>query len=64
MSQFRHVTRIRFSKVLIPNTVTAIAIFAGYVAILMAFQGQFIAAAGFILLACVLDMVDGRLARL
>ncbi len=64
MSQFRHVTRIRFSRVLIPNTVTAIAIFAGYVAILMAFQGQYIAAAGFILLACVLDMIDGRLARL
>jgi len=64
MSQFRHVRRIRFSRILIPNIVTAIAIFAGYLAILMAFQGQYIASASFILLACLLDMVDGRVARM
>ena len=63
MSQFRHVRRIRLSRILIPNTVTAVAIFAGYLAILMAFQGHFIASASFILLACVLDMVDGRVAQ-
>jgi CDP-diacylglycerol--serine O-phosphatidyltransferase len=64
MSHFRHVRRIRLSRILIPNTVTAIAIFAGYIAILMAFQGQFIASAAAILLACMLDMLDGRLARM
>lgn len=64
MSHFRNIRRIRVSKTVIPNSVTAAAIFAGYVAILMAFQGQYLMAAGFILLACVLDMFDGRLARM
>ncbi|MCU0514634.1 MAG: CDP-diacylglycerol--serine O-phosphatidyltransferase [Anaerolineae bacterium] len=64
MSGFRHLNIGHLSRVFIPNAITATAIFAGYIAILETFQGQYTAAAGFILLACVLDMVDGRIARL
>lgn len=53
-----------FSRILVPNAITATAIFAGYISILEAFQGHYAVAAGFILLACVLDMLDGRVARM
>lgn len=47
----------------LPNLVTIGAILAGYLAILEAFHGNFIQAAVLILLACFLDMLDGRIAR-
>lgn len=56
--------KIRFPRILIPNAITAATIFAGYVAIVETFQGHYVAAAWFILLAGVLDMCDGRVARL
>jgi CDP-diacylglycerol---serine O-phosphatidyltransferase len=64
MSGLRDLANIRLSKTVIPNAITGTAIFAGYVSILEAFQGHFVVAAGFILLACVLDMLDGRVARM
>jgi CDP-diacylglycerol--serine O-phosphatidyltransferase len=49
---------------LLPNLLTIIAICAGLTAIRSAVQGEFEKAVTLILLACVLDGVDGRLARL
>jgi CDP-diacylglycerol--serine O-phosphatidyltransferase len=49
---------------LLPNMVTIAAICAGLTAIRFGFQGDFGRAVQLILLACVLDGVDGRLARL
>jgi CDP-diacylglycerol---serine O-phosphatidyltransferase len=53
-----------FPKPLIPGAITAAAIFAGYVAIVQTFQGDYLSAAWFILIACFLDMFDGRVARM
>ncbi|MEY8829293.1 CDP-diacylglycerol--serine O-phosphatidyltransferase [Sedimentitalea sp. XS_ASV28] len=49
---------------LLPNAVTIIALCAGLTAIRMGFNGQFRGAVIMILVACVLDGMDGRLARL
>lgn len=49
--------------VLVPNAITVGAILAGYLSILEAFHGKYLVAAGLILVACVLDMLDGRVAR-
>jgi CDP-diacylglycerol--serine O-phosphatidyltransferase len=48
---------------LLPNALTLAALCAGLTAIGVAFQGAFDQAAGLILLAAVLDGLDGRLAR-
>src|SRR5918998_4709084 len=48
---------------LLPNALTLAALCAGLTAIRFAFQGAFDVAAGLILLAAVLDGLDGRLAR-
>ncbi len=47
----------------LPSAITVFAILAGYVSILESFHGNYLAAAGLILLAAVLDMLDGRVAR-
>lgn len=47
----------------LPNLVTLGAILAGYLGILEAFHGNFMHAALLILTACLLDMLDGRIAR-
>jgi CDP-diacylglycerol---serine O-phosphatidyltransferase len=49
---------------LLPNLITVGAISAGLTAIRFAFQGDFEVAVQLILLACVLDGLDGRVARL
>ncbi len=49
---------------LLPNLVTIAAICAGMSAIRFGFQGQYHAAVVLILVACVLDGLDGKLARL
>lgn len=64
MSGLRNLNSRRFSRIIVPNAITATAIFAGYISILETFQGHYAAAAGFILLACLLDMLDGRVARM
>lgn len=48
---------------LIPNLITLAAICAGLTAIRLAFQGQIEHAVGLIVLAGILDGIDGRLAR-
>jgi len=49
---------------LLPNMITIAAICAGLTAIRFGFQGDFVRAVQLILAACILDGVDGRLARL
>lgn len=49
---------------LLPNMITIAAICAGLTAIRFGFQGDFVRSVQLILAACVLDGVDGRLARL
>lgn len=62
--QQRRLATLRFSRIVVPNLITGGAIFAGYISILETFQGQYTAAAIFILIACLLDMLDGRVARM
>jgi len=51
-------------RVVLPNIVTLLALCSGLTAIRMALEGRFEWAIGAILLAAVLDALDGRLARL
>jgi CDP-diacylglycerol--serine O-phosphatidyltransferase len=51
-------------RVLLPNLVTLLSLCAGFTAMRMAVEGRFESAVGFILLAAILDGLDGRLARL
>ncbi len=51
-------------RALLPNMVTLLAICAGLTAIRMAIEGNFELAVGAIILAAILDAIDGRLARL
>jgi len=48
---------------LLPNLITVGAICAGLTAIRYAFQDNFVGAVYLILLACILDGLDGRIAR-
>ncbi len=54
---------IRKLRTHVPNMITVGAILAGYLSILVAFHGDFLASALLILVACLLDMLDGRIAR-
>lgn len=60
--------RRRFGKVpirvILPNMVTLLALCSGLTAIRMAFEGRWEFAVGAVLVAAVLDAVDGRVARL
>ncbi|MBW1660500.1 MAG: CDP-alcohol phosphatidyltransferase family protein, partial [Deltaproteobacteria bacterium] len=49
---------------LLPNLLTSGSMFLGFYAILHAFQGDFTRAAIAILMASILDGLDGRVARL
>lgn len=51
-------------RFVLPNIITVLAICAGLSGVRMAFDGRFDAAIGFVLLAALLDGVDGRIARL
>ncbi|MGE0233429.1 MAG: CDP-diacylglycerol--serine O-phosphatidyltransferase [Flavobacteriaceae bacterium] len=51
-------------RMLVPNIITLAALYAGLTAIRMSLEGRFEFAVGLILLAAVLDAVDGRAARL
>jgi CDP-diacylglycerol---serine O-phosphatidyltransferase len=55
--------QIHIPRLVIPNAVTALGVFLGYLAIIYTFEGQYIAAAWLIVIAGVLDLMDGRLAR-
>ncbi|HLD76819.1 MAG TPA: phosphatidylcholine/phosphatidylserine synthase [Rickettsiales bacterium] len=48
---------------LLPNAVTLIAICIGLSAIRFAFEGEFVKATAFVIIAAFMDAVDGRLAR-
>lgn len=51
-------------RVLLPNAITLLSLCAGMTAIRMAGEGRFDVAVGAIVLACVLDALDGRIARM
>lgn len=51
------------TKKWIPNLLTVINLFAGVVAILLAFGGKWLIAAGLIMGAALFDSLDGRIAR-
>jgi CDP-diacylglycerol---serine O-phosphatidyltransferase len=51
-------------RYLLPNLITLLALCSGITAIRLAFEGRFEIAVGAIILAVVLDALDGRLARL
>lgn len=55
--------QIHISRAVIPNAVTALGVFMGYLAILYTFEGSYILAAWLIVLAGIFDLMDGRLAR-
>lgn len=54
---------VRRLRTLLPNLITIGAILAGYISVVEAFNGAYLNAAGLILVACLLDMLDGRVAR-
>jgi CDP-diacylglycerol--serine O-phosphatidyltransferase len=54
----------RVPKAAIPNAVTALAIFAGYWALVSVLQGHYVQAAWLIVLAAFFDFLDGYVARL
>lgn len=56
-------TLSRKLRLVIPAAITTGAILAGYLSIIEAFHGQYAVSAALILLACILDMLDGRVAR-
>lgn len=49
---------------ILPNSCTSMNLFCGYLSIVLASRGEFLAAGWLILLANVFDILDGRLARL
>ena len=51
-------------RLMIPNVITVLAIWAGLTGIRLAFEGRFELAVGMVLLAAFLDGIDGRIARL
>ena len=57
--------RRRFRGVyLLPNLITSMSLFAGFYAIVASMDGRFYAAAWAILIALILDGLDGRVARM
>lgn len=54
---------IHLNRTWIPNSVTALSVFLGYLSIVYSFQGAFVLAAWLIVMAGILDAMDGRLAR-
>lgn len=60
----RKVIKKKIPKSVIPNSVTAMNMFFGYVAVTYAFKGEFTVTIWAIYFAMFLDVLDGRLARL
>jgi CDP-diacylglycerol--serine O-phosphatidyltransferase len=58
------IRRIRVTRSFIPNMFTVMNLFGGFIAIARISEGQFLAAAGFIMLSAVFDVLDGAVARL
>jgi CDP-diacylglycerol--serine O-phosphatidyltransferase len=56
--------RFRRGVYLLPSMFTMANMFCGYACVVYAFRGEFITAAPFIGIAIVLDMLDGRIARM
>ena len=56
--------RLRKGVYLLPNALTTGALFAGFFSIISGINGRFVAAAVAILVAALLDALDGRVARL
>jgi CDP-diacylglycerol--serine O-phosphatidyltransferase len=59
----RNAHHLRKTKYLVPNSITALNMFFGFIAISYALEGLFSTAAWVIFLATLLDILDGRLAR-
>lgn len=55
---------LRRAVFLIPNLFTALALLAGFYAVIKAFEGEYAVATWSIIVAAILDMLDGRIARL
>ena len=55
--------KIRSKTILIPSLITMCGIFCGFLAIVSAFNGKFAYAAKCVLVAIILDGLDGRVAR-
>src|SRR5690554_2420745 len=53
----------RIPRAVIPNAITALGVFLGYLSILYTFDNQFVSAAWLIVMAGLLDLLDGRVAR-
>jgi CDP-diacylglycerol---serine O-phosphatidyltransferase len=60
----RHARRFRRGVYLLPSMFTMANMFCGYACIVFAMRGEFATAAPFIGFAIVLDMLDGRVARM
>src|SRR6187549_1141247 len=56
--------RLRRGMYLLPSLFTLANMFCGYACVIYAMRGEFIVAAPFIGVAIVLDMLDGRIARM
>lgn len=59
-----HQGRLRRGAYLLPSLITMANLFCGYACIIYSLQGDFSTAAAFIGIAIVLDMLDGRIARM
>jgi CDP-diacylglycerol--serine O-phosphatidyltransferase len=57
-------TRLRRGVYLLPSLLTMGNMFCGYACVVYAMRGEYATAAPFIGFAVVLDMLDGRIARL
>lgn len=55
--------RLPINRSWIPNSVTALSVFLGYMSIVYTFEGFFVTAAWLIVVAGILDSMDGKLAR-
>lgn len=55
---------VRFNRRMIPSTITLAAVFAGYLSILASVSGHYKESAALILVAALLDMIDGGVARM
>lgn len=59
----RNHRRLAINRTWIPNSVTALSVFLGYLSIVYTFEGYYVTAAWLIVVAGILDSMDGKLAR-
>ena len=64
LARRRRIVRLRRGVFLLPSLLTTTNIFFGFVSLVMTFQGHYEKAAIFIIVAAILDGLDGRIARL